>query len=498
MLTASHLLYALVTISVIVVMFFRKGVVIPTLLGTFIIGWVYAGDAISGFKAVYLSNLSAAKELFTIFLIIALMTALLASLRDIGADRRMIIPIQRMMVNGHVAYIVLVLVTYVLSLFFWPTPAAPLVGALLLPAAVKAGLSPMAAAVAIALAGQGMALSSDYIMQVAPMLSAVAAGASTTVIADRALVLSLITGGVAITLAYMMYCRSLKSRRAALPASTHGREGAVSESQSMRRHVPIEGVDDGAVAVGLPPEEMARHRWRMRWSKLLAVLVPLSLLAIMAVMAMSKLGESGLGSFEGGDGAAFIGGVAALLLIISCVVSNPRKALDRISDYIIEGFLFAFRAMGPVIPIAGFFFLGSSDFSGSILPVKDGQSAPAFLFDLVASIQHMLPSSGYLAAFCMLLIGIITGLDGSGFSGLPLTGSLSGALASTVGLEPETLAAVGQMGAIWAGGGTLVAWSSLVAVAGFAGVSVIELARRNFIPVMTGLIISTIAALLLW
>ena len=58
MITMSHVLYALVTVSVILVMFFRRGVVIPTLIGTFIIGWVYKGDVISGFKAVYNANLT--------------------------------------------------------------------------------------------------------------------------------------------------------------------------------------------------------------------------------------------------------------------------------------------------------------------------------------------------------------------------------------------------------------------------------------------------------
>lgn len=98
---------------------------------------------ISGFKAVYNANLTAAKELFTIFLIITFMVALLASLRDIGADKRMIKPIQKLMVNGHIAYIVLAVVTYVISLFFWPTPAVPLIGALLIPAAIRAGLPAM-------------------------------------------------------------------------------------------------------------------------------------------------------------------------------------------------------------------------------------------------------------------------------------------------------------------------------------------------------------------
>src|SRR5699024_7527064 len=126
-----------------------------------------------------------------IFLIITFMLALLHSLRDLGADVRMIQPIQKMMVNGHVSYFVLIAITYVISLFFWPTPAVPLICALLVPAAVRAGLPAVTAAVGIAIAGQGMALSSDYIVQVAPSISAKSAGIDVGVVADQALILSL-------------------------------------------------------------------------------------------------------------------------------------------------------------------------------------------------------------------------------------------------------------------------------------------------------------------
>lgn len=80
---------------------------------------------------------------------------------------------------------------------------------------------------------------------------------------------------------------------------------------------------------------------------------------------------------------------------------------------------------------------------------------------------------------------------------MPLTGALSGAL-NTNGIDPETLAAIGQLGSIWTGGGTIVAWSSLVAIAGFSGISVMELVRKNFLPVMVGLIVMTIVAVLIW
>ena len=54
------------------------------------------------------------------------------------------------------------------------------------------------------------------------------------------------------------------------------------------------------------------------------------------------------------------------------------------------------------------------------------------------------------------------------------------------------------MGAVWTGGGTLVAWSSLIAVAGFARVPVLEAVRALLIPVLIGLACSTVAAMVLW
>ena len=130
-LTLAHGIYVLVTISVIVTMLFRKGVVLPVLIGTFLVGAVYKGSVVSGFQGVFNANLVAAKELFSIFLIISLMIALLNSLKDLGADQKMVTPIQKIMVNGHVSYLILMVVTYVISLFFWPTPAVPLICALL-------------------------------------------------------------------------------------------------------------------------------------------------------------------------------------------------------------------------------------------------------------------------------------------------------------------------------------------------------------------------------
>ncbi|MDZ5471308.1 hypothetical protein SM124_06065 [Bacillus sp. 31A1R] len=470
-LTIAHWLYGVVTLVVILTMIFRKGVVLPTILGTFLVAWIYKGSLVGGFTSVFNANLTAAKELFSIFLIITFMVALLHSLRDLGADKQMISPIQKVMTNGHIAYFVLVGVTFVISLFFWPTPAVPLICALLVPAAVRSGLPVMGAAMAVALAGQGMALSSDYVMQIAPGLSATSAGLETANVADKALILSLITGVTAILIVYFQMRKNIRSKdNPLIEKELEGLQGKEDKSKTSEEK-PV-------------------------WSKVFAILVPLSMLAVMVYMISTKVSGGRMGGFEGGNGAAFIGGVAVLLLSLATITYGKAKAFDQISEHITNGFIFAFKAMGPVIPIAGFFFLGSGDFSASILSVEDGNS-PAFLFDLIQSSQQVIPESKFLSAFGILIIGIITGLDGSGFSGLPLTGALSGAL-STGQIDAATLAAIGQMGSVWTGGGTLIAWSSLVAVAGLCNVPVMDLVRKNFLPVMIGLILSTLVAVIIW
>lgn len=471
-LSLSHWLYALITVAIILTMVFRRGVVLPSLLGTFVLAWVYKGNLVDAFTSLFNANLVAATELFHIFLIITFMMALLHSLRDIGADEKMMLPIQKMMVNGHVSFFILAGITFAFSLFFWPTPAVPLICALLVPAAVRSGLPIMAAAMVVALAGQGMALSSDYIIQVAPGLSAASAGIDdVSLVADKALILSLISGIVALGIVYLTYRKKMRSKE----------DHAL--IQEDLKNIKIEDAEPKASNANLT-----------LWSKIFAIFVPLTLLAVVIYMVYTKLISGRMGGLEGGDGAALIGGVAVILLLLATVAFGKQHALDNISTHLTSGFIFAFKAMGPVIPIAGFFFLGSDAFSGSILGVEE--NPPAFLFEIVQAGQNFVPQSGLLVGFSILIIGMITGLDGSGFSGLPLTGALSASLESGA-IDASTLAAIGQMGAIWTGGGTIVAWSSLIAIAGLCGVSVIELVRKNFFPVIIGLVMSTLFAVFL-
>lgn len=260
--------------------------------------------------------------------------------------------------------------------------------------------------------------------------------------------------------------------------------------------VNMAGADEIAATIEENEQIPEMAQVKQKWGKLFAVLVPLSMLAIMIYMFQDKLtGGSGL---EGGSGAAFIGGVAVILLILSTIAFNKMHAFEKVSEHLTEGFIFSFRAMAPVIPIAGYFFMGSADFSGAILSLNENAVNPAFLFDLIQAGHNFIPQNEFFAGFGLLIVGLITGIDGSGFAGLPLTGALSGALAAGSGADVSTLAAIGQMGSVWSGGGTIIAWSSLVAIAGFLQISPIELARKNFIPVILGLVIATIVALVFW
>src|SRR5690606_4263644 len=165
---------------------------------------------------IFNASIVAAGELFNIFLIIAIMTALLHTLKSLGTDELMIKPFQGVMKNGHISFWILIFVTYIILLFFWLTPAVPLVGALLIPVAIRSGLPPNGTAIAISPPGQGMALSSEYIIQLDPTLSATAAGADVNIVADRAFVLSVITGMIAILIAYIIIRNQISS-----PAKKH-------------------------------------------------------------------------------------------------------------------------------------------------------------------------------------------------------------------------------------------------------------------------------------
>ncbi|MCK5753912.1 MAG: hypothetical protein KAH46_14545 [Mycobacterium sp.] len=521
-LTAAHWIYLAGIVVILITMAMRKNIVVPAVAATMLTAWAFSGSIITGLSSIFNASLVAAQELFNIFLIIALVTAMLGALREMGADRLMVTPFRRVMRAGTSSFLILALVTYVISLFFWPTPAVPLVGAVLIPVAIRAGLTPLSVGMVIAIAGQGMALSADYIIKVAPGISATAAGVDPDSVADKSLVLSLIVGVVALLVTYVTQRRTWRKPSPELlvawenKADKFGMTGGESTAGSGGQGDPTRArpadspVDSGgsvsearpaAAATLVRTEPVAEPAPsdppKTNSAKVFAVLVPTAYFAFIAYLLLGKF-TSLVPPLQGGDAAGIVGGIAALLLFAACVTNDKRNFLESSSAHITDGLVFAFKAMGIVLPIAGFFFIGNGDFAGRILSLPETATPPAFLFDLISAAQSHITPNPVVLAFGVLIVGIVAGLDGSGFSGLPLNGALAGALDPAGGMDPSTLAAIGQMGNIWSGGGTLVAWSSLIAVAGFARVPVLTLARKCFLPVVTGLVLSTVFALLVF
>jgi hypothetical protein len=307
------------------------------------------------------------------------------------------------------------------------------------------------------------------------------------------MILSLITGFIALGLTYW------KVRGTILPPSSLHlvRWQARASNEAELHEIEEQGsFDKAALARGTVHDE-PEHATVGGAGRLFAVLTPIVFGIVVALMVLPRLGVP-LPTLRGGDAAALIGGAAALLMLGATLAQcGPRQMLETSADHITDGFVFAFRAMGSVLPIAGFFFLGAGETAASVFG-GNAATTPSLLFDLVRAAEAWIPHNHILVGFGVLIVGMVTGIDGSGFSGLPLTGALSGALGPQVGLDPASLAAIGQMGAIWTGGGTLIAWSSLIAVAGFARVPVLKLVQLMMVPVLVGLAVSTTLGVLLW
>lgn len=545
-LTAAHWIYLIGVVVILATMLTRKNIIVPAVTFTFLTALVFSHSIVGGLSAIFNASLVAAQELFSIFLIIALVTGMLGALQALGSDKKMVAPFKPVMRNGHLSFWTLAAVTYMISLFFWPTPAVPLIGAVLIPVAIRAGLRPMAVAFTIAVAGQGMALSSDFVIRVAPGLSATAAGANPDTVANRALVMSLIVGFLALGIGYVLEFRKMRTPSDGLleewesstvgptdgddlgslrgsPTIGHGtairREADAVRADGAEHHdyvsTSMHASEDRGHLAGAGTATAERGKDQLATSKVLveeevepkvapwitttfAVAVPLAYLGLVVYLIYGVATKGSGNGVKGGDAAALVGGIAAITIFLASFAEGRSTFLERSAEHVVDGLVFAFKAMGVVLPIAGFFFIGNGDFSGKILglaPGKDGVIAgPSFLFDLVLHGEAHIPQNAYVTGLGILVIGMIAGLEGSGFSGLPLTGSLAGSLGPATGVDSATLAAIGQMGNIWSGGGTLVAWSSLIAVAGFARVSVLELARMCFIPVVVGLVVSTIVA----
>lgn len=438
-----HYAYMIMVVSIIVIICLKKDVVLPCITGIAVIGYIFSRNILSTLQILFKAVLTSAEQFLAIIIIIALIYAMSKSLKEIGVDEIMIRPITRLIKNRITAFFISGLTMLLFSWFIWPSPATAFVGAIMIPIVTKTGLPPIWAAVSMSIFGPGMALSSDFFIQAAPSITCKTAGISNPVdLIKAAFPLWIIMSSVTLITAFIMMKKDLKKNY-----------------NNKENYCMISDIKDESVT---------------KKKKFISIAIPVIFIVDILFMYIYKI--------KGTDAAALIGGTAIISMAISTVIIYGLKSsMEKSSGYLKEGFIFSMKVFAPIIIIGAFFFLGSKETASAIL----GVGTNGLLAEISMYIIHIMPFSKISAVLFQSIISGMLGLGGSGFSGLPLIGTLSEIFSSTLMIKKEVLAALGQIITIWVGGGTIVPWS-VITVAAICEVEPIELVKKNLIPVLAG------------
>jgi TRAP-type C4-dicarboxylate transport system permease large subunit len=458
-LTVAHWVYALFIVLVLVTMALRRETPLVCIVGSFILSWVITGHLVKAVQAVFNSVVVAFSELLGVVAIISLIVAMAKMLEETGLAEMMFRPVRRIMKTPGVAYWAMGFVIMVVAWVIWPSPAIALVGALLLPAAIKVGLPPISAAMAISMFGYGCALTTDFIIQGAPGITAKAANIPVGDVMTKSVPLLIVWAAIALPLSFRSVRKDIR----------------------MSAGKPIEWAP-----FELSSEAKAeREKWTAAapgFKKFaLAVIATLFGLDIVAMLAFK---------LRGGDATALLGGTVGIVMVFVGLGVYGKEGFEKLSEHARAGFMFGVRIFAPVFLIASFFFMGSPGTAKAIF----GEGAKGLLFDLGQALANAVPLSRIPVAIVQAVVGGITGLDGSGFSGLPLVGTLAQALGGPTKLDIPTLGALGQYFAVAVGGGTIIPWAVIPAAA-ITGTDPVEIARRNLWPTLWGFVGVVIVAI---
>lgn len=450
----THYVFLLGVVLILVAIFLRKDVILPSLIVIFILGVVSRKSVIGGFNTLYNSLVFSGEKFMMLIITIAIVTALSKMLCEIGSDYLIMKPITKLMKGPVITFWVLGITITITSLFFWPSPAVALLGTILLPAAIKSGLTPMVVAMVMSIFGFGIALSSDFIIQGAPTITGTAAGISPE---------DIISEG-----APLFFTMSIvTSLSAFIILKKNGQLSNTNKKVEIDNSVENEGFKNKKLSLN---------------SKIIAILTPLLFLLSVIFIYYNEL--------RGNDATSLIMGVAITILIIGSINEFRINSFKKITIYFREGLLFGTRIFAPVIPIGAFFYLGGTDLTHLVGMDINDSGIISDWGTLLASSEQL---NNIAVTFIYMVISGLTGLDGSGFSSLPFIGSLSLTISYALDINIVTLATLGQITAVWVGGGVILPWSVLT-VSAVCDVDPIDLAKNNAVPVFIGYIATFIVA----
>ena len=310
-LTALHWIYVVFIVLIIGFMVRRRDTTLICIIGIFILAIVATGNVTASISGVFNSFIYAITELLSTILIISIIVAMSRVLMKSGVNEVMVAPFTKIIKTPTLAYWTIGILMMVISWFFWPSPAVALLGAVLLPVAIRAGLPALGVAMAMNLFGHGIALSSDFVIQGAPKLTADAAGIPVGDVITASIPLVITMGLVTTVVAYILLRRDMK-----------------------RGTLELTGTNEEEQEQETPENLLTQGQKRF-----FAILIPIAFLVDVGAMSVLKL--------QGGDATALIGGTAVFILLILCLVAHKKEGLEKTTSYLIQGFQFGFKVFGP-------------------------------------------------------------------------------------------------------------------------------------------------------
>ena len=446
------IIYLLLTAAMILLIARKKEIVLFGAAAIFAVGLVWSHSPAEAVQVLCRAVSVGFDSLLSIFIGMSLIMTMTYALHATGVDVYLSESLHKLPRNASASFFIIGAVMAIVSFMIWPSPAVALLGALIQPIAVETGLPPVYIAVALNIFGHGAALSGDFLIQGVPSIAAQGAGMQSSDIMSYLVPLWAVMTGVTVLMSFIMMRRDLKKH-----PYTKTRNTYASKSGGTVQHC-------------------SRNQ-----KKLIVALILLAFAADIAAMILLHI--------NGDDATNLIAGTALVLTcIISLIAFRGNTCAEKLGDFLVDGFSFTVKGFAPAVIMIGFFSLGSSEFAPMIL----GENAPACLSETVGFLVSHAKIPGAALAFLQSAVGIIYSLDGSGFAGLTVIGSIANSYPVAADAV-KILTALGQIVIIWVGGGTIIPWS-VIPVSSVCGVKPVELAKKNLVPVLTGIAAATVMA----
>ena len=452
-----HWVFVTLLIILLIMIILKKDSSFYYLLAILILGLFSTYSIPESIICIFNSILYVFKDLANIILAVACVISVGNLLDKSGILDLYLKPITKIIKNKYIGFWIIGIVSLILGLFFYPSPAVILVAMIFLPAAKKIDMPILWVAVALNLFAHGFAFSGDYILQTTPSLVANSANISTSTLISQSVPLWLTMGLTTTITAFILLC--VKNNKKDEKNTNH-----ISSNKEIKKYYNI-----------------------TKNKKLVfAVITFMLLLVDIILMFLLKLDSASTN--------ALICGTS--IVIIAIISMFGVKSSQIIEDTLTEGMKYSITLFAKILPMAAFFYLGDQAFieilGQGILPTN----SQGIINDLALTLSNTFNINKIGSIIMTGGIGAITGLDGSGLSGISLVGTTARLLTIPFAHGIARIAYFGQMLAIYVGGGCLIPVAA-IPVALACDIDVRELVKFNFIPILIGAIVTGILIFIL-